>query len=550
MSDVFDRIFQPPTKGQTLPSPLDDFFTNLVRDPTLVDAAADIVWPPLSPDPNSPDSLIAQVGKPDGFDTPPDQLQPGVFESWHSAFQAEYINANKNPPNFDATTGVLTIGPVGGQQIHVTLSSAQDKVYILENLQIADFAAMTLADQQRIAQTDTFKNVLAAQFGLSGSNIPADKDAVVGPNSTYQQAINDVNNFDLTNIDPKIFSQADKQVFIDELNNIKTRVDQQGVFVATEINSAAKDIMDRFDRVKAFAQAAGTPQDQSSSFNRTDTNPDGSLVHPETQFTNVISNDGGAGVLSSLQNMMTAEKQILAADNASLQLATTGLLPGLTKHLDVPTLLAAFQMYSSLKTQGQAAADTEEIQAINELLQTYNVMQDLVARTLATFDVTKSDQVRGLLGYQHNNSINNNSGNLNDPRHQDLDHLLFGGDENGPDGKPFTAPPLTLEQVKVISMFEQDLGGIQNPIESLFNVTRPTFDFYDNKGATLNYFQKSFWDQAASRLSQAAQQLTQQNQIIFNNINSETKEQTTFYQNASDALSKLASLTDTMGRNI
>ena len=52
------------------------------------------------------------------------------------------------------------------------------------------------------------------------------------------------------------------------------------------------------------------------------------------QFINVISDDGGKGIAQGLQAFMNAEKQILAADNAAMQLANTGTLAGLTKHLD------------------------------------------------------------------------------------------------------------------------------------------------------------------------------------------------------------------------
>src|SRR5262249_52803176 len=126
----------------------------------------------------------------------------------------------------------------------------------------------------------------------------------------------------------------------------------QRVFSTTEISSAVKAIQDRFDRVAAFAKARQiTPT--PSNFNRPG--------HIDTQFNDVISPANGASVASGLQNFMNAKKQILPADNASLQLAATGTLAGLTKHLDAPTLLAVFQMDASLKDQAINAGDTEEI---------------------------------------------------------------------------------------------------------------------------------------------------------------------------------------------
>ncbi len=94
MSNFWDSLLPPPpTKEDLLPPPLNDYYTNIAVHPELIDEAAKLLFPPLSADPDSPDSLIAQVGKPEGFDLPPDQLPPGIFASWHSAFQREYINA-------------------------------------------------------------------------------------------------------------------------------------------------------------------------------------------------------------------------------------------------------------------------------------------------------------------------------------------------------------------------------------------------------------------------------------------------------------------------
>ena len=166
MSNFWDTVFQPPTTGETLPPPLNDPLGHLLGtsaglDTSVNDAGAEAVFPALSPDPNSPNSLIARAGTPNGFDTPAAALSPDVFATWHSAYQAEYINAHKGEQD---ANGVLTIGAPPAA-IHVTLSADQRKVYILESLQKADFAKMALADQLRIAQTQTFVNFLAPQFG-------------------------------------------------------------------------------------------------------------------------------------------------------------------------------------------------------------------------------------------------------------------------------------------------------------------------------------------------------------------------------------------------
>jgi hypothetical protein len=534
MATFWDNIIIQPTPGMLLPPPENDPFGNLLGtsaglDSSVNDAAAQALFPKLSPDAGSKDSLVTKAGAPAGFGTAPSALSPDVFASWHTAYQEEYINANGG--------GIVAIGTPPAQ-IHAMVSSAQDRVYILETLQKADFATMSLADQQRIAQSDTFTTKLALEFGLS--NNPADANAII------TAALAHINSTDPNSNSPSV-SGENKSIFVQELNNIQTQLQTVGVFAPTQINDAVKAIQDRFDRVAAFSKAT------ANGVARSDFNRGG---HIDTQFVNVISLDNGAAVKSGLDSFMNAEKQILAADNASLQLASTGTLPGLTKHLDAPTLLAAFQMNASLKDQAVNAADTEEINQINELLKTYNAMQELINQTIATFDASKSDEKRGLLGYDNNAGTSNNSGLLvdlpNQKRHVDLDRLHLGGTgltQSGPGGD-FTPPALTDAQIQVISMFEQQLNGIAHPIEDLFGIKRPTFDFFDNKGGTLNYFQKATYDQMSATLGNAVQQISEQNQLKFNDINTREKQRTAEFQSAQDALSKAADITSTIGRGI
>jgi len=298
MSNFWDTVFQPPTTGETLPPPLNDPFGHLLGtsaglDTTVNDAGAEAVFPALSPDPNSPNSLLAKAGAPAGFGTAPAALSPDVFTTWHSAYQAEYINAHKGEQD---ANGVLTIGtpPVA---IHVTLSAAQNKVYILETLQKADFAKMALADQLRIAQTQTLVDVLRPQFGLT--NNPAD---VLGTGSVFDKAVNAINS---TTGNSAFVSPEFKQVFLDELKIIRDQVEKMGIFSPADINAAVKAIQERFERVAAFAKAAAPANAEAlATFNRPDAPP-----HFNTQFNNVISLDKGASVGAALQNFMNAEKQ-------------------------------------------------------------------------------------------------------------------------------------------------------------------------------------------------------------------------------------------------
>ncbi len=466
------------------------------------------------------------------------------------------LGLDDKDPVTGASTRIVTIGdPAAGAIIHVTLSEDQENVYILEQLQVADFATMTKNDQIRIANTDVFKNQLAPEFGLS-----TDYD-FTSPDSFLQKTIAEINNF--APID-QIFSADDRQVFLDELDNIQAGLEKQGVFVATQINDEIDKIEKRFKRVSIFATSAATPEIDFSTL---------APAPPDQQFKNVVSLDAGAGIRQGVKNFMSAERQIQAADTASLQLAETGTLPGLTKHLDVPSLLAAFEMNANLKIQGINASDTEFVNQVNQAAQVYSAMQELVNQTIAVFDVANSNEIRGLEGFDGRPEIPNNQdpkdfvqatdgagnplfdgdGNPIFLEHATIGRLFIGGIIDGPGNKTvrnINAPALTPEQQKVISMFETDLGGAMSPVEQLLGITRPPMDMYGNDSATLNYFEKNAWDQFANRLSQAATQFGEQTQQLFNQISVAEKERTSHFQNANDALGKLQDLLSTITRNI
>src|SRR5262249_50283705 len=123
MSNFWDTIIQP-TPGELLPPPENDPFGNLLGtsaglDPSVNDAGAQAVFPKLSFDPGWPDSLIAKAGAPTGFGTSPAALSPDVFATWHTAYQAEYINANGG--------GILEIG-TPPNAIHAMVASTQDQI--------------------------------------------------------------------------------------------------------------------------------------------------------------------------------------------------------------------------------------------------------------------------------------------------------------------------------------------------------------------------------------------------------------------------------------
>jgi hypothetical protein len=548
----WDNVIQP-TPGELLPPPENTPYDNVLGtavglDPSINDAGAQAVHPSLSPDPSSPDSLIAKAGKPAGFDSPPDQLSPEVFASWHTAYQEEYLNLPQNKAIENTNNGVLTIG-TGTDVIHATLSAAQDKVFILETLQKADFATMARADQTRIATADQIIKAADANYNdvLGRLALVADHNLVDGTDangnkSLYQQTLDKINNGDpdpTTGV-PSITDQTVKDIFLKEMTNIEKRIAAAGVYSPPDINAEVQAISDRFHRVAVFKKSLDPNNAEARQ-----------AFDDPNQYKNVISLDGGSGISSGIsrgyQTFIDSENQILAADNAAMQIASTGTLEGLTKHLDAPNLVAAFQLDANLKDQAINAGDTEEINQINDLLKTYNTIQELINQTIATFDASNSNEKRGLMGYNRNADDANDSEKQFDPNktppdvHNTTDDLKNGSGQ----------PPLTDAQMKAISMFEDALNGAPSPIEKLLGVPRPTdFNFYDNIGKTLNTFQKSTWDQWSATLGNTVQQISQQNQITFNNINTLEKERTTHFQSATNALTKALDITSTIGRNI
>lgn len=556
MSDFWSGAFGnapviQPTPGEQLPPPQNTPYDNLLGgaaglDPSINNAGAQAVFPVLSPDPDSPDSLINKAGKPAHFDDPPSALTANIFATWHSAYQAEYINSHKG----EIRNGILSIG-TGADAIHVMLSGDQTKVYILESLQKADFATMAIADQMRIAVAATANQADTDPAAAAAAVAAAKTLARLGMTADVGEAAKSIDTLRTTiNNDPSVPSE-DKQVFLDELANVQKRVDATKVYSVTDINSEISAITDRFHRVAVFAKAKAAGPLVAD--------PNDPNQFRDVTGLNLDQNNNNVDISNGLKAFMNAEKQILAADNAAMQIANTGTLVGLTKHLDAPNLLAAFQLSANLKDQAINAADTEEINQINLLLKTYNVIQELINQTIATFDASKNDEKRGMLGYDANSGVGNNSGKVpGDTDSKGNEILAQTGIETlknpvvvDPGEKnQFTPPALSDAQLKAISMFEQDLHRTLSPIEDLLGVPRPSFDFYDNTGKTLNYFQKSTWDQFSATLSNTVQQISQENQLKFNDINTLEKERTTHFQSATNALSKAGDILASIGRNI
>jgi hypothetical protein len=535
------------------------------------------------------------LGPPADFTDLPANLNPNEFESWNSDYQLEYIAQHlpagvTMPPvptaaNPDQSLEIGEATTFG--TIHVIAASAVPvptdadpnnmesiNVYVLENLQSTDFASMSLADQTLIANTTYFQDTLANSFGLipssdqiapinpvynssasgagigqilvpTSTNYPitssytltsATSNVTVSTVSSAQKAMEDIiagtevqivndyvsaNNAYVTangSNPPPQLNSADAQVFISELDNLRTEVSNQAVFSQSNIQDEISAIYQRWTTVKDFGTVAPLTQVNDTSGN------------PVLLWNNVVSQDGGAGLANGYRTLMSSERQILDLQNQSLSVSSTGAIQD--KSLDVPDLVAIFQLYANLTDEQINLASTQNISQTNDLLATYGVMQNIVNATIKAFNTTNTSQSLGLYGEAVNTPLTSLMSSQN----------------------------LTTAQLQVLSMFEDNLGGKGplNPIETLNSVPRPNNDSLNDPinsagqataAPVLNAYLQTSWNTFSTQLSDAVTLINQNSQILQNNITELQKEQDNHYDQANTALSNATTIITTIGQN-
>jgi hypothetical protein len=298
---------------------------------------------------------------------------------------------------------------------------------------------------------------------------------------------------------------TDAQVFISEIENIRSQIDGthgmsgQAVFSPQDIETSLTTIYKRWQTVSAFGSVI--PQSGPTS---------------TVQYTNVISQDGGAGVNNAYATFMNAERRVLDLNNSALAAATTGVLEN--RQLDVPNLIAIFQLYSNLTDQQINLGNTQVITQTNDLLATYGVIQQIVNNTISQFNPTNTSQSLGLNGQTS----------------KTVDQLGF-----------------TTAQLQVLSMFDSGITPQQqNPIEAANGVHRPNFNMFDTTNNNIQIFLQGQWNTFATELSDAVTLLNQNSQIQENNVTELQKEQDRHFDLANTALSKAADIIQSIGRNV
>ena len=533
----------------------------------VVQESAERLFPTLDGD----TATLPVEQRPDAFYTSPSSLTTDAqktafldsFSTWHTAYQLEYIKKY-------GSNGVLDIqvaNPPARMTAVVSLSDPA-KVIVVQSLDKNAVAKLTLVEQNQIAALPAF-TALAGSLGLSAkasaqlpsvddpsrllsmsgyideladtirtrtaTNLTANPNIIIPgyPSPVFQQAApanpTDANGgpYIVTNGDfagvvryrevgPSFWQleiqptmpPSGQAPFLAELDLLKEQLARGGIVSPAEIQKKVMDLRNRFDRAYNFYNVR--PPSTSQEWI-------GDPPHLVDVYHNVISLDDNETINHGYQVFIAQEKKIAELAETRMQLVRDdGVAFG--KRLDVPSLIARFQMIYSESLKAQVVMETEEINQQNALLKTYAAMQDLVNQTLQQF-VKADDDPKGILG-------------------------LGEGDYE----------KLTDEQKKVLGMFEDALGaGQKHPLETQGQIDRPLFDFFKQDAGEadnykLNAYSQTQWSTFGTRLSETVTLINQNTQIKMNDITSLQKEADRHFDLAANALAKLADIIQNIGR--
>lgn len=439
------------------------------------------------------------------------------FSTWDSSYQLEYIKLHGT--GGDAATGagdvldVKVSGPPPVEFTAVVSISDPTKFYIVQSLDKDAIAKMSITDQSAVvaAASGVPFNALASSLGLGnvasvtlqalyakdGSGNPQN----LGITAYIDDIIAQVQDKTGANVSGTLPAEA-QAPFVTELNILKEQLANSVIVSPADIQQKVADINDRFTRLFAFWDVA-QPTQQAQAMGTPDT-----TIYV---YTNVVSVNGDlSGITHGYQVFLAQEQRIADLANQRMQIVRdNGIFQG--KQLDVPYLVYKFQSLYSDTLDAEVTADTEEVNQQNALLKTYAAIQDIINKTLAAF--TKADDgSKAVFGYT-------------DPA-------------SGHDA----TPQISDADMKMLSMFESQLGGQQSPMEKILGITRPTIDFFNqdagnNDNYDINTFSQPQWSTDGTRLSETVTLINQNSQIQMNDINSLSKEKDRhFAQPAPDQL--------------
>ena len=524
-------------------------------------------------------NTLPSEDRPSDFGTTTTDPAPDTFASWHSSYQAEWLNALGNG------SGAVTTMNIGGTEVHYLLSQDGSTVLPVNTIETSEIAKLSQADQLALVGNPAVWSSLQDRLGLDSL---ADYNSGVVTIEALSGLVSAIASARSEGVMPS----TDIDVFSKQVDLLEARIQAGGIVHVDLIAEAAGEIATRFDRALRFAEAPETSLVKVIFYD------DGNLSSHADKYRNLYtdaawnaySSDDGETVGQGYDEFMRAERAVLASKLARASIAPVG---GGFKdpRLDVPNLIYRLQSLYETEQEGVSDAGTEELLQLYALLDDYAIMQQMVNETIKAYDADATDQkrffmnasgkaqdstegtnirfrdyddanvdsIRVLNGHQSGSGtiftvLNHNSyGRINwfyslsGDRGDGSEGTLAAFDEEFKysNGMYYEIEGLSKEQMRVFSMFSNDSftnsADADHPVELMYGIDRPLQSFvsHDTSGQDLALVKKSVWDQYSTQLSDAVTQLNQQVQIKQNEIDDASKQQNRHYELGANALSKM-----------
>lgn len=469
--------------------------------------------------------------RPASFDKAPSELTLQTFSSGASGSLLQNGSTTEIWSDRDRIDYILLKGNVGvvtiGNATITTDFATGSKVYYLTSMTKADFAKMSGDDQNRVLAlanqeiqtssggiTTTAKRYPALYDHLKTlgllSNVTAAQSLITTAKTELATIVSNLRQsaFDTSSEATnggKWTVDTQKQVFEAQFAILEAQISAGGLFDEQAIADKISRIQNSIKRWSAFYPVL--TEDYYKGWP-----------------TNVQSatSDNKAFAQARIR-LIEQENLILKNMQERQNIATSNMFGG--KQLDGPTIVFLFQQRYEKQVSAQTAADTEELNQINDLLKTYAAFQQVINKTLGQFD----------------------SGNSNEKKQIDITQIT----DN--------------TQRRAITMFSLYMGTQPrpgprpeawfHPIETLhLNGSRERWSIIADKsdtevGGALPQPQ-NFWSNISSSLNSTVTTLNQVAQTKMNDINSVDKQKNRHFDLANGALSKLSEMLQTLGRNI
>lgn len=487
--------------------------TTVMAQKVLDDAAA--LFPEYDGETNIPPRL------PPDFATPTGES----FATWHTAAQIAYLKALE--PDWRNTPAVVTFGTAPSAFDYRTwlLSADGRSVINVNTLQTSDIARLSLDDQTRLAELPAFLEIHADPKGLwpataagvqsAGGTAPpatvaeararidkliSDLEAVVKTSVHYDadKRTEEVTANNLTERYPNLF--------LDQIDILRDRVANMAIFSFDAIGKIVDDLRKRFVRIERYSTV--TPP-QPDNFG--------------TGLTlSANSTDNLAGVKRALNIFLRSEVQLRDIADIKHEVVTYGTMK--LRPLDTPGMIFVLQTQDNYAKEAEARAQSEDLNQINALVQSYTGMQKMLNATLAKFDPVQ---------FQKDNP--------NDYEKKNEYKTLL-GETN------IMVSQMSQEDRNILSMFEKRYvtanSNSYHPLEKELNTLRPTISVFTDffiAGVFKPKMQKE-WDLDSQNLAKVSKILSQESQLRMDQINALSREKNRNYDIATETLTKMTDI--------